>query len=103
MPPHVKSRWVPKLKGLKFFTNAWSPEPAATTQGWLLALELDGAATADAPMTVTKSAAAITAVKVRFRTDELFMSAALTPSLPAVDRVDALCGLPRLPRPRRSR
>ena len=36
MPPQVKSRWVPRLNGLKFRVNAWSPEPAATTQGWLL-------------------------------------------------------------------
>ena len=29
MPPHVKSREVPLLNGLKFFTNAASPEPVA--------------------------------------------------------------------------
>ena len=86
MPPHVKSRWAPRLNGLKLRTNAWSPEPAATTHGWLLALELDVAATADAPMTATTSAAVITTVKVRVRTDEVFMLAALTPSLPAVLR-----------------
>ena len=37
-------------------------------------------------MTATMSAAAITTVKVRVRTDEVFMLAALTPSLPVVLR-----------------
>ena len=29
MPPHVKSREAPTLNGLKFRTNAASPEPVA--------------------------------------------------------------------------
>ena len=42
MPPHVKSRWVPRLNGLKLRVNAWSPEPAATTHGCALAVDLAG-------------------------------------------------------------
>ena len=67
MPPHVKSREVPRLNGLKFRTNAWSPEPAATTHGCELAFDLAVAAIAVAETTAVTSTAA-TAKMVPFRT-----------------------------------
>ena len=58
MPPHVKSRWVPRLNGLKLRVNAWSPEPAATTHGCALAADLAVAATAVAANTAVTTRAA---------------------------------------------
>ena len=69
MPPHVKSREVPRLNGLKLRVNAWSPEPAATTHGCALAADLAVvAATAVAAKTAVTTRAATAPKSVPFRT-----------------------------------
>src|SRR4051794_2908259 len=68
MPPCVKSRAVLALYGLKFRTNAASPEPVATTQAWPAATRV-GALQAE----TAKTASATPAVRVTMSLLGVFM------------------------------